>query len=360
MHPKMDCKADKGLGISMIMIELSATQELTLRDHSARSTFIHARRLFQGPGLPHSNTVQAHPLPGDPPLPLHYHQAKQGHSTFLFRLPLPATSPLSISFGSGLASVKYEIRPSVGIYWKGERQLVTERKDADDEPEITVVGENGKIWCQARLIGGILIAGESACIELLVKNHSAKKNTGLSMSLNRSLHLPNVPADEKPLHIGDTVTTVPFRGPEYIILPGVERVASLVFDVPKSARGVRSALLVRDEIGVLVLMVYNEMAKINWVILIEIPAVVVHPSALPELPLPEEQDPGYMYYDQQQVYHSALIPYTTESPSTPFPSQSPYPEQAQVQGAYVLYPALPMSPGPPGPALATGSYVDPN
>ncbi|KAH7876397.1 uncharacterized protein C8R40DRAFT_1068716 [Lentinula edodes] len=389
---EMDCKADKGLGIGMIMIELSATQELTSRDHSARSTFIHARRLFQGPGLPPSNAVQAHPLPGDPPLPLHYHQAKRGHSTFLFRLPLPATSPSSISFGSGLASVKYEIRASVGVYWKGERQLVTERKDADvveaydeerigqDEPEITVVGENGKIWCQARLIGGILIAGESACIELQVKNHSAKKNTGLSISLNRSLHLPNLPADEKPLHIGDTVTTVPFRGPEYIIPPGVEGVASLVFDVPKSARGVRGGLLVGDEsealkngksprttqglfevncvIAVKMLMglgklVFSFSCKD---ILIEIPAVVVHPSALPELPLPEEQDPGYTYYDQQQVYQ----PYTIQSPSTPFPSQSPYPEQAQVQGAYVLYPALPMSPGPPGPALATGSYVDPN
>ncbi|KAJ3923721.1 hypothetical protein F5877DRAFT_30769 [Lentinula edodes] len=390
---EMDCKADKGLGIGMIMIELSATQGSLKKasnvDHSARSTFIHARRLFQGPGLPPSNAVQAHPLPGDPPLPLHYHQAKRGHSTFLFRLPLPATSPSSISFGSGLASVKYEIRASVGVYWKGERQLVTERKDADvveaydeerigqDEPEITVVGENGKIWCQARLIGGILIAGESACIELQVKNHSAKKNTGLSISLNRSLHLPNLPADEKPLHIGDTVTTVPFRGPEYIIPPGVEGVASLVFDVPKSARGVRGGLLVGDESEALkngksprttqglfevncVIAVKMLMGFGNKDILIEIPAVVVHPSALPELPLPEEQDPGYTYYDQQQVYQPALIPYTIQSPSTPFPSQSPYPEQAQVQGAYVLYPALPMSPGPPGPALATGSYVDPN
>lgn len=40
---------------------------------------------------------------------------------------------------------------------------------------------------------------------------------------------------------------MPFRGPEYIIPPGVEGVASLVFDVPKSARGVRGGLLVGDE-----------------------------------------------------------------------------------------------------------------
>ncbi|KAJ4479137.1 hypothetical protein J3R30DRAFT_2722861 [Lentinula aciculospora] len=383
---EMDCKADKGLGIGVILIELFATQALTSRDHSARSTFIHARRLFQSPGLPPSNAVQAHPLPGDPPLPPHYHQAKRGHSTFLFRIPLPATSPSSISFGSGLASVKYEIRASVGAYWKGERQLVTDKKDADvveaydeerigrEEPEVTVVGENGKIWCQARLVGGILIAGESACIELQVKNHSVKKNTGLSISLNRSLHLPNLPADEKPLQISDTVTTVPFREPEYIIPPGVEGVASLVFDVPKPTKGVRGGLLVGDESEALgkngkgpkttqglfevncVIAVKMIMGFGNKDILIEIPAVVVHPSALPEVP---EQYPGYRYYDQQQVYETvSQAPYIAHTPLVPVSSQSPHSlDQAQTQDAYVPYPALPWS---PGPSLATGAYVDPN
>ncbi|KAJ3965637.1 hypothetical protein EV361DRAFT_938411 [Lentinula raphanica] len=392
---EMDCKADKGLGIGVIMIELFATQELTSRDHSARSTFIHAKRLFQGPGLPPSNAVQAHPLPGDLPLPLHYHQAKRGHSTFLFRLPLPATSPSSISFGSGLASVNYEIRASVGVYWKGERQLVTSKKDADvveaydaerigqEEPEVTVVGENGKIWCQARLIGGVLIAGESACIELQVKNHSAKKNTGLSISLNRSLHLPNVPTDEQPLQISDTVTTIPFRGPEYTIPPGVEGVASLVFDVPKRTKGVRGGTLLGDESEALgkhgksprttqglfeincTIAVKMTMGFGNKDILIEIPAVVVHPSALPELPL-SEQHPEYPYYDQQlqqQTYQPvAQVPYITQSPSTtPFPSQSPYPlDPSQAQAAYAPYNALPMSPGPPqAPMLTTSPYVDP-
>lgn len=40
--------------------------------------------------------------------------------------------------------------------------------------------------------------------------------------------------------------TVPYRGPEYIIPPGAEGVASLVFDVPKHARGVSGGLLLGD------------------------------------------------------------------------------------------------------------------
>ena len=42
-------------------------------------------------------------------------------------------------------------------------------------PECLVIGEGGKVWAQARVLGGMLIAGESACVELQVKNHSAKK-----------------------------------------------------------------------------------------------------------------------------------------------------------------------------------------
>lgn len=52
--------------------------------------------------------------------------------------------------------------------------------------------------------------------------------------------LPNQPPDQKqPLHISDTLTSVSFRGPEYVIQPGVEGVAALVFDIPPSARGVK-------------------------------------------------------------------------------------------------------------------------
>lgn len=43
------------------------------------------------------------------------------------------------------------------------------------EPEGVIVGENGKIWMEAKVLGGILIAGQPACVELTVKNHSAKK-----------------------------------------------------------------------------------------------------------------------------------------------------------------------------------------
>lgn len=43
------------------------------------------------------------------------------------------------------------------------------------EPEGVIVGEYGKIWMQGRVVGGVAVAGETACVELQVKNHSNKK-----------------------------------------------------------------------------------------------------------------------------------------------------------------------------------------
>lgn len=67
------------------------------------------------------------------------------------------------------------------------------------------------------------------------------------MSLTRTLHLPRSDGEEAPLRISDTLTTVPFRGGEYIIEPTVEGIAQLVFDVPKIARGVRGGTLLGED-----------------------------------------------------------------------------------------------------------------
>jgi hypothetical protein len=121
-------------------------------------------------------------------LPPNYYQARRGISTFLFRIPVPEGSPSSITFGSGLAKVRYELRASVGVVWKDERRLVVDKQTVDvvaaypyeeivglKEPEGVIIGEYGKLWMHGKLVGPVVVAGESACIELHVKNHSNKK-----------------------------------------------------------------------------------------------------------------------------------------------------------------------------------------
>lgn len=76
----------------------------------------------------------------------------------------------------------------------------------------------------------------------------SEQNSSLSVTLTRELYLPNIPPTQKqPLQLSDTVTSVSFRGPEYIIPPGGEGVANLVVDVPKNARGVKGGRRIGDE-----------------------------------------------------------------------------------------------------------------
>lgn len=68
-----------------------------------------------------------------------------------------------------------------------------------------------------------------------------KQNSSLTLTLTRHLHLPSLPSSEPskpPLQITDTLTSVNFKGPEYVCAPGTEGVAMLVFDVPVGARTV--------------------------------------------------------------------------------------------------------------------------
>ncbi|KAF8800463.1 hypothetical protein BYT27DRAFT_7262865 [Phlegmacium glaucopus] len=299
----MECRADRGLGIGILMVELFAIQ-----DHSAASTFLHSRRLFQGPGLPPSNAVQAYTMLGDPPLPQHYYQARRGKSTFLFRIPIPTSSPSSISFASGLAKVNPERASTVDV---------AEAYPYDKSPpEAIVVGDNGKLWMQGRMIGGPVVAGGTAYLELQVKNHSNKKNSSLTLTLTRTLYLPGQQQLQQPatVRISDTLTTVPFRGPEYIIPPASEGVANQVFDVPKLAPGVQSGTLdgeseedggqtrrteshfeIRCEVEVKLGMGIGSKNTT-----LQIPIDVVHPMAVPQRPM---LDPFIQNLCHMQIIH---------------------------------------------------------
>lgn len=299
---EVECRGDGecGLGIGLMMVELFAVQEITSRDYSGTSTFIHSRRLFQGPGLPPSNAIQSafNPSPGESPLPAHHYPARRGLTTFFFRFPLPPSSPASISFGP--AQIRYEIRASVGVAWRGEKRLVTDHQDVNvveycdirtpsKRPQGFAVAEGGNIWAQAFVTNGPIIAGEVACVELQLKNHSLNWTSGVTLTLSRELRLSSPSVDEDAFKITDTVTEVEFRGHEYMVPPGIEGIANLVINIPRSSRGSRGGARIGED-GNMTDCLFEVLCSLRLrvdmpigsePVIIIIPLVIYHPLAVP-------------------------------------------------------------------------------
>ncbi|KAJ1307612.1 hypothetical protein OPQ81_001707 [Rhizoctonia solani] len=358
---KMDveCRAEKGLGLGTIMVELMAFQELNSRDHAATSTFIHTRRVFQGPGLPPSNAV----LPEDEKgrFPPHHFPARRGITTFFFRFPLPLTSPASVDFGSGLAKIRYEIRASASAAWKGEIRLVTDSQEVqvvesamqEVESAGTVVGESGKIWMQGKVLGGAVIAGQTCCIELHVKNHSSRKTSGVNVTLQRMLHLDNPPPQHANLILSDTLVTAAFHSAEYCCPPGLEGVAKLVINVPRTARTVKGGSRESGEAGAdkAIPALFDIRGSVNVRLcmgtgakdlVLSLPVVISHPAALAA----EAQSLGLPNQDPVQMRTISPFP----------PSQSPVLSQPTGYSSYPLAasPTLPYTQlyfPPPSPQL---------
>ncbi|KAF9223243.1 hypothetical protein BS17DRAFT_781551 [Gyrodon lividus] len=348
---EVECRADLDslLGIGVMMVELYAIQEVNSRDHSATSTFIHSRRLFQGPGLPPSNAVHPDHVPeaGELPLPAHHHAARRGLTTFFFRFPLPLSSPSSVNFGP--ASIRYEVRASVSVAWRGDKRLVTDNREvkvveswdamsAAQVPQAVVIAEGGKIWAQATITNGAVIGGEIACIDLQLKNNSQRWTSGVTLTLTRALHLSqSLLAGKHAPDISDIATQVDFYGPEYSVPPGIEGVASLVIDIPRHSRGVQGGSRIDDN-G----KTTDSLFEIRCTLDIRIDMSPRSEDAVIKLPV--------------TIYHSLAIPEIPVSP--PALASSPYPHTAPIS------PGPPLSP-PPGAELVniyTGDqmeYYDP-
>ncbi|KIK82288.1 hypothetical protein PAXRUDRAFT_832297 [Paxillus rubicundulus Ve08.2h10] len=348
---EVESRADLGslLGIGVVMVELCAIQEVNSRDHSATSTFIHSRRIFQGPGLPPSNAVHPDYVLGvdELPLPAHHHAARRGLTTFFFRFPLPQSSPSSINFGP--ANIRYEVRASVSVAWRGDKRLVTDKREVKvveswdgtnvaHLPQAAIIAEGGKIWAQATITNGLVVGGETACIDLHLKNNSQRWTSGITLTLTRALHLSqSLLAGKSPPDISEVVTQVDFRGPEYSVPPGTEGVASLVIDIPRHSRGAQGGPRV-DGNG----KTTDSLFEVRSTLDVIIDMLPGSEDTVINLPL--------------TIYHSLAVP--EMSVSLPVLAPSPYLRTAPIS------PALPLSP-PPGPELMnvyTGDqmqYYDP-
>lgn len=165
--------------------------ELTSKHHAATSQFVDTRRFFQGPSLPPSNAVRPryeNTALDDSKLPVDYHPARKGITSFLFKLSLPSNAPSSLQFGGTLASVTYRLKAAAEVFWRGEHRLVTDVHsitvvesplqgvgDTGEDVGVVVVSEGGKMWTHGRILDPFVVAGQTLTCRLHVKNNSLRK-----------------------------------------------------------------------------------------------------------------------------------------------------------------------------------------
>jgi hypothetical protein len=67
------------------------------------------------------------------------------------------------------------------------------------------------------------------------------QTAGVKVTLQRILHLDNPPPQHANLILSDTLVTTAFHSAEYCCPPGLEGVAKLVINVPRTARTVKGS-----------------------------------------------------------------------------------------------------------------------
>lgn len=91
----------RSIKLGEISVELTAFEELSVKEYTASQSFLSSRLVFQSENLPPSNAVHG-------PKDNGYWTAKKGKTTFPFAFKIPVDAPSSVTYAS-LASLKYVV-----------------------------------------------------------------------------------------------------------------------------------------------------------------------------------------------------------------------------------------------------------
>lgn len=193
--------------------------------------------------------------------------------------------------------------------------------------------------------------------------------------MTRHLNLPSAHHSSKPLQISDTISDVAFRGPEYIVQSGTEGVAKLVFDVPKTAHGVRTGRFECGDVDV-----HREMDSLFDVqcfinikigmgigskdVILSLPVTIVHPAAVPTPAFDWASSPAP--YNPVISYETSVYPIRSPPPPEPYfqryapramsPPWSPSPQPVYAaHNQYYYYHPPPQAVSLPHPILRPSS-----
>ncbi|CAI2169112.1 5439_t:CDS:2 [Funneliformis geosporum] len=219
----------RSLKLGEISVELTAYEELSVKEYTASQSFLSSRLVFQNENLPPSNAVHGPKENG-------YWTARKGKTTFPFAFKIPVDAPTSVEYGN-LACLKYIVTGVVQFKnnnkedtllkskealvveaWDGQNPIYKQPVDGVNMKQLWM-GGSGAITLEGTLAETLFQSGGNVSVQVRVKNETKRRVQGLKIAITHKLLIlanKNKKEIDEVKIVGDTIAEAWFKNKDYL------------------------------------------------------------------------------------------------------------------------------------------------
>ncbi|GBB99550.1 hypothetical protein RclHR1_03560005 [Rhizophagus clarus] len=285
----------RSIKLGEISVELTAYEELSVKEYTASQSFLSSRLVFQSENLPPSNAVHG-------PKDNGYWTAKKGKTTFPFAFKIPIDAPSSVTYGN-FAFLKYVVTGVVQFMnnnkadtlfkskealvveaWDGHNPIYKQPVDGTNMKQLWM-GGSGAVTLEGTLSETLFQSGGNVSVQVRVKNETKRRVQGIKVAITHKLLIL---ADKHKKEIddvkvvGDTVAEEWFRNKDFLFDCGEDRSTTIHINVPKNARTIRNTALFEVVCFVVVSLYLGPFTKD---LTVHLPVYIAHSASLQPAPI---------------------------------------------------------------------------
>ncbi|CAB4489603.1 unnamed protein product [Rhizophagus irregularis] len=285
----------RSIKLGEISVELTAFEELSVKEYTASQSFLSSRLVFQSENLPPSNAVHG-------PKDNGYWTAKKGKTTFPFAFKIPVDAPSSVTYAS-LASLKYVVTGVVQFFnnnkadtlFKSKEALIVEAWDGQNPIYKQPVNEtnmkqlwmggSGAVTLEGTLSETLFQSGGNVSVQVRVKNETKRRVQGIKVAITHKLlilankHKKEI--DDVKV-VGDTITEEWFKNKDFLFDCGEDRSTTIHMNVPRNARTIRNTALFEVVCFIVVSLYLGPFTKD---LTVHLPVYIAHSASLQPAPI---------------------------------------------------------------------------
>ncbi|CAG8586625.1 7268_t:CDS:2 [Funneliformis mosseae] len=285
----------RSLKLGEISVELTAYEELSVKEYTASQSFLSSRLVFQNENLPPSNAVHGPKENG-------YWTARKGKTTFPFAFKIPVDAPSSVEYGN-LACLKYIVTGVVQFKnnnkedtllrskealvveaWDGHNPIYKKPVDGVNMKQLWM-GGTGAVTLEGTLAETLFQSGGNVSVQVRVKNETKRRVQGLKIAITHKLLIlanKNKKEIDEVKIVGDTIAEAWFKNKDYLFDCGEDRSTTIHINVPKNAKTIRNTALF-EVVCYIVISLY--LGPFTYDLTVHLPVYIAHSASLQPAPI---------------------------------------------------------------------------